>query len=324
MSDLEWGIPVEAQPRPEDYQFELDHALSAVVGLRTVVPADAFTADILGTERTGNGVIIRADGVVLTVGYLITEATEIWVTLSDNRTVPGHVIGYDQETGFGLIQILARIDLPPLDLGRSTDAVPGIDVIAAAAGGASHALATQIVARQEFAGYWEYVLEEALFTAPAHPFWGGAALIGPNGDLLGIGSLQLEQTSDDDETIPLNMFVPTDLLKPILDDMLHMGQANRPPRPWLGLYATEYDNRVVIAGVAGKGPAANANLRQGDVVLTVGDMQVTGLAQLFRSIWSLGDAGVQVPLTVRRDGHPVDLTVMSGDRNRFLKGPSLH
>ena len=201
--------------------------------------------------------------------------------------------------------------------------MPGTGVVAAAGGGTSHSIAARVIARQEFAGYWEYLLDEAIFTAPAHPYWGGTGLIGPDGDLLGIGSLQLEQAGADGEGVPLNMYVPTDLLKPILDDMLTLGQPNRPPRPWLGLYATEVDNRVVIAGVAGKGPAA-AELQQGDVVLSVGGMKVSGLAGLFRKVWSLGKAGVEVPMTVYRDGHPLDLTVTSGDRNRFLKGPSLH
>jgi S1-C subfamily serine protease len=321
---FDWKVPPEIAPAERDYDYDLNTALSAVVGIRTVVPSDAFTADILGTERTGNGVIIRNDGIVLTIGYLVTEASEVWLTLADGRTVKGDVIGYDQETGFGLIQALGRLDLPALSLGDSADAMPGTRVVAAGAGGRDHAVAARVIARQEFAGYWEYLVDEAIFTAPAHPYWGGTALIGPEGNLLGIGSLQLEQAGEDGEGVPLNMYVPTNLLKPVMEDVLTMGQPNRPPRPWLGLYATEVDNRVVIAGVAGKGPAARAKLKTGDVVLAVGGMKVSGLAGLFRSVWSLGKAGVDVPLTVYRDGRPVDLTVTSGDRNRFLKGPSLH
>jgi S1-C subfamily serine protease len=323
-SSFEWKIPPQIAPAAADYDYDLAGALSAVVGVRAAVPADAFTADTLGTERTGNGVLIRNDGLVLTIGYLITEASEVWLTLADGRTVAGHVIGYDQETGFGLVQALARLDLPALQLGDSADAVPGVRVVSAGAGGVDHSVAARVVARQEFAGYWEYLLDEAIFTAPAHPFWGGTALIGPEGRLFGIGSLQLEQAGPDGEGIPLNMYVPIDLLKPIFDDLLTMGQPNRSPRPWLGLYATEVDSRVVIACVAGKSPAARARLKQGVVVLSVGGAQVSGLAGLFRKVWSLGKAGVEVPMTVYRDGRPVDLTVTSGDRNRFLKGPSLH
>jgi len=321
---FDWKVPPEIEPAPSDYEYDLGAALSAVVAIRTVVPADAFTADILGTERTGNGVLIRNDGIVLTIGYLVTEASEVWMTLANGKTIKGDVIGYDQDTGFGLVQALGRMELPALSLGDSGDAVPGARVVAAGAGGREHSVAARVIARQEFAGYWEYLIDEAIFTAPAHPYWGGTALIGPEGTLLGVGSLQLEQAGEDGEGVPLNMYVPTNLLKPVLDDMLTMGRPNRPPRPWLGLYATEVDSRVVIAGVAGKGPAARARLKQGDVVLSVGGMKINGLAGLFRQVWSLGKAGVDVPMTVYRDGRPMDLTVTSGDRNRFLKGPSLH
>ena len=322
---FDWRVPPEVAPHAEDYGFDLDAALKAMVSIRAAVPGDAFTADILGTERSGNGVIISKDGVILTISYLVTEASEIWLTLANGRTVPATLIGHDPDTGFGLIQALGRLDMPALGLGDSADAVPGSPVIAAGAGGAGHSLAAKVVARQEFAGYWEYLLDEAIFTAPAHPYWGGTGLIGGDGRLVGIGSLQLEQATDNDngEGVPLNLYVPTDLLKPILDDLMSIGQPKRPPRPWLGLYATEVDNRVVIAGVSGKGPARRA-LREGDIVLSVSGMRVTGLAGLFRKIWSLGDAGVKVPMTVHRDGRPLDVTVLSSDRNSFYKAPSLH
>jgi S1-C subfamily serine protease len=262
---FDWRVPPEAAPHAEDYGFDLETTLKAMVSIRTVVPDDAFTADILGTERSGNGVIIRKEGVILTIGYLVTEASEIWLTLADGRTVAATLIGYDQDTGLGLVQALGRLGTPVLDLGDSADAAPGSPVVAAGAGGTAHSIAAQVVARQEFAGYWEYLVDEAIFTAPAHPYWGGTGLIGGDGRLIGIGSLQLEQAAAGGEGVPLNMYVPTDLLKPVLDDMLAIGQPNRPPRPWLGLYATEVDDRVVIAGVSGKGPAGRA-LREGDIV----------------------------------------------------------
>ena len=323
MAKGEGDIPVNLQPDPADYGFDLVRALTAVVGIKSYVPVDAFTAGTLGTERAGSGVVIRESGLVATIGYLVTEAETIWLTCADGRAVPGHALAYDQETGFGLVQALGRLGVPALEIGDSDALKLGDPAVLAAAGGVQRAVETRIVGRQEFAGYWEYVLDEAIFTAPAHPYWGGTGLIGGDGRLIGIGSLQLEQAADNDEGVPLNMYVPTDLLKPVLDDMLSMGQPNRPPRPWLGLYATEVDDRVVIAGVSGKGPAGRS-LREGDIILSVGGMRVTGLAGLFRKIWSLGNAGVRVPMTIHRDGRPVDVTVPSGDRNRFLKGPSLH
>jgi S1-C subfamily serine protease len=320
----DWKVPVAVRPKPEDYAYDLDRALSAVVGVRSIIPGDAFSAETLGTERAGNGVLIRRDGLVLTIGYLITEAETIWLTLSDGRAVPGHMLGYDQETGFGLVQALARLDLPQLSIGQSSSAEIGEQVVVAGAGGRRHSVAAYIAARQEFAGYWEYVLDEAIFTAPAHPNWGGTAAIGPKGDLIGIGSLQLDQPRESGRTEHLNMIVPIDLLKPIFEDLVNYGQRNRPPRPWLGLYATEVDNRVVVVGLSNRGPAKKSDLRTGDVVLAVGGKEVRDLAGMFRRIWSLGDAGVEVPLTIYREGHSLDLKVASADRRRFLKSPRLH
>jgi S1-C subfamily serine protease len=318
-----WEFPQSVQPKPGDYAYDLDQALSAVVGLSAVIPADAFTAEILGTERAGNGVLIR-NNVVLTIGYLITEAEAIWLTLIDGRAVPGTVLAYDQETGFGLVQALARLDLPPLPLGDSAQARVGDPVVIAGAGGRKHSLGARIVSKQEYAGYWEYVLDEAIFTTPAHPNWGGTAVIGSGGELLGVGSLQLQQAQGSGSAGHLNMSVPIDLLKPILDDLLTMGRPNHPPRPWLGLYATEVEDKLVIAGLAKSGPAARANLRVGDMVLAVAGTKVDSLGGLFRQIWSVGHAGVEVPFTIYRDGRTFEAKVTSADRSRLLKGPSLH
>lgn len=319
-----WKVPLTAQPKPGDYEYNLDAALAAVVGVRAIIPSDAFTAEILGTERLGNGVLIRQEGVVLTIGYLVTEAETIWLSLADGRTVPGHVLGYDQTTGFGLVQALARLDLPALPLGRSAEAALGERVVVGGEGGRKRSVAARIVAKQEFVGYWEYVLDEAIFTAPAHPHWGGTALIGPSGDLLGIGSLQLDASREAGQREPLNMIVPIDLLKPILEDLLTIGRVNQPPRPWLGLYAMEVEDRIVIAGLSSGGPADRGGLKTGDVVAAVADVPASDLAGVFRKIWSLGSAGVEVPLKVWREGRALDLRIASGDRNRFLKGPSLH
>src|SRR5262249_55890792 len=195
------------------------------------------------------------DGIVLTIGYLITEAETVWISLSSGATVPGHVLGYDQETGFGLVQALARLDVPVLPIGDSSAAEVGMRVVVGGSGGRKRSVAARILAKQEFSGYWEYVLDEAIFTAPAHPFWGGTALIGPAGDLIGIGSLQIQQaTADPKQKVSrqgqsaddANMIVPIDLLKPIFDDLITIGRPNRPARPWLGLYATEIGNNVAV------------------------------------------------------------------------------
>jgi S1-C subfamily serine protease len=319
----DWKVPAIVQPKPEDYSYGLDHALAAIVGVKAIVPSDAYTAETLGTERAGHGVFIGS-GLVLTIGYLITEAEAIWLSLSDGRTVPGHVLGYDQETGFGLVQALAKLDVPTLELGQSSAAAIGERVVVGGAGGRQRSVAARIVAKQEFAGYWEYVLDEAIFTSPSHPNWGGTALIGPAGDLIGIGSLQLQQAAEKGQAQNINMMVPIDLLKPILDDLMKFGRRNALPRPWLGLYATEVENRLVVVGLADKGPAKRADLRTGDIVLSVAGKEVSDLASMFRRVWAQGQAGVEVPMTIYRDGETMHLRVKSGERNRFLKGPSLH
>jgi S1-C subfamily serine protease len=320
----DWKVPASAQPKPDDYSYDLEHALSSVVGLHTTIPADAFTAETLGTERAGHGVFIRGNGLVLTIGYLITEAETIWITLGDGRSVPGHVLGYDQETGFGLVQALAKLDVPVLEIGQSANAAIGERVVVGGFGGRQRSVAARIVAKQEFAGYWEYVLDEALFTAPSHPNWGGTALIGPAGDLLGIGSLQLQHAAERGQTQNINMIVPIDLLEPIIDDLLKFGRRNAQPRPWLGLYATEVENRLVIVGLADRGPARKADLKTGDIILSVAGKDVRDLAGFFRLIWAQGQAGVEVPITIYRDGETMDVRVKSSERNKFLKGPSLH
>ncbi len=321
----DWQMPAALQPQAGNYDFDLGDALAAVVGLRATIPDDAFTASSLGTERSGNGVLIRPDGLVLTIGYLITEAETIWLKLVDGRTVPGHALAYDQVTGFGLVQALARLDLPSLPLGNSGKAQVGDRVVLGGAGGQAHSLAAQIIAKQEFAGYWEYVLDEAIFTAPAHPFWGGTGLIGSSGELLGIGSLQLEQAHEGGgQGQHLNMVVPIDLLKPILDDLLTIGRVNRPPRPWLGLFATELGGKVIVAGLSDDGPADQADVQTGDIILSVAGTPVDDLAGLFRRIWSLGEAGVEVPIAVERDDETLLLQIASSDRQLFLKTPRLH
>jgi S1-C subfamily serine protease len=319
----EWAFPDELQPRAEDLGFDLDAALDSLVLVRSEVPEDAFTASILGTERAGNGVVIGADGLVLTIGYLITEASSIWLTTNRGVAVTGHPLAYDQATGFGLVQPLGRLNAPAVARGSAAAARVGDAVVLAGHGGRAHALQARVFAKREFAGYWEYVLDEALFTRPAHPQWGGAALIGDDGRLLGIGSL-LVQEQVGGEQVQGNMIVPIDLLEPILDDMTALGRSRRPPRPWLGMYTTEMEGHLVVAGLAEGGPADRAGVQVGDLVLEVAGERVAGLAPLFRKVWSLGPPGTEVPLAFGRSGAVKRVKVRTADRGDFLKKPSLH
>lgn len=298
----------------------IDKILNSVVTVQANIPEDSFTADALGTERLGSGIVIRDNGLVLTIGYLITEAETIWLTTPNGRVVPGHAMAYDQETGFGLVQALGQLDLPAVSLGRSADAAIGDPVTMAGAQG--NAVEAHIVTKQEFAGYWEYLLEEAIFTAPAHSSWGGAGLFNQAGELIGIGSLLLQMASQG-KAQEINMVVPIDLLRPILDDLLNRGQVDKPPRPWLGVYSAEDDGKVVAINVDRRGPAAAAGLRQGDIVADVRNLEVEGLADFYRKIWESGPAGTEIPIRIVRDRRDMWLRIKSTNRSDYLKKPVL-
>ncbi len=302
--------------------FDLDRALKSIVTIQSSIPEDAFTAQTLGEQRTGSGVVIRESGLVLTIGYLVTEAETVWIARADGRIIPGHALAIDQESGFGLVQALDRLDCPALEVGRSGDARLG-DPVVVAAGGGTRAVRASIVGKQEFAGYWEYFLEKALFTAPAHPFWGGAGAIGADGRLLGVGSLHVEQLTAQGGPRDINMIVPIDLLPPILGDLLAYGRVNKPARPWLGIYSAESGAEVLVAAVADRGPAAAAGLRRGDILASVRGAEIADLGDFYRKVWRCGEAGVEVPIEIIRDGRALGLRIKSADRAAYLKRPRL-
>ena len=318
----QWAFPTELQPKSGEVPFDLSLALNAVVALRVEVPEDAFTASILGTERTGNGVVINDDGLILTIGYLITEAESIWLTTHSGVVLPGHALAYDQVTGLGLVLPLGKLGVRAISRVDVDSAELEDDVFVIGHGGRGHALRARLFARREFAGYWEYLLDEALFTTPPHPEWSGAALLDGKGRLVGIGSLFVQESAED-ETVKGNMFVPSELIDPIQEDMLLRARPDRPPRPWLGIYTADTKDGITIQGLSTGGPAERAGIQLGDVVRAVAGERVSDLADFYRSIWVLGPAGVDVPLEVSRDGKPRKVTVRSIDRNTLMKKPQL-
>jgi S1-C subfamily serine protease len=320
--DPELENPV--RPIPEECAFDLHTALDCVVSLRSQIPEDALTASVLGTERAGHGVVIADDGLVVTIGYLITEAESLWITTNGGVTVPGHVVGYDQETGFGLVQALQPMGTPSMALGDSGALQVSDELIIAGQGGLDQSIKTILIAKREFAGYWEYVLDEALFTAPPHPNWGGAALIGDDGTLLGIGSLLVQQINESGEQSGANMIIPIDVLKPVLDDLRMYGKRNAPPRPWLGFLVQEVSHHLVVSGIYDDCPAEKAGLQVGDVIREVDGEPISGLANLFRRIWASGEAGVEIPLTIMRNRESISISVQSVDRSSCLKSASIH
>ncbi len=315
-------VPGAFRPRHGAYAFDVDQVLRSVVALQASVPSDAFTAEVLGTERLGNAVVIGPDR-VLTIGYLVTEADEVTLTTRDGRDVPAHVLGVDPDTGFGLLHALEPLGLPALPLGDSRRLKRGAPVIVAGAGGTSHALAPAVTAREPFAGYWEYALDAALFTAPAHPHWSGAALIGEAGELLGVGSLHVEGRGEGRgegkaDTKQQNMFVPIELLPPILNDVAS-GRSAHAPRPWLGVFCQEVDGHVVVVGVSPGAPARKAELARGDIIHAVAGEVVEDLGDFYRKVWALGAPGVDVPLVLQREGDVFGVSLTSADRRKLLK-----
>ncbi len=311
------------EPSTPNVSVDVGQILPSVVSVRTTIPDDAYTASILGTERTGHGVVIGENGLILTIGYLVMEAESVWVIDHKGRPSAAHVLANDQETGFGLVQTLAPLQLPAVGLGSSVNAGVGDPVVVLGYGEASDAVQARIVSRREFAGYWEYLVDNAIFTEPTYPDWSGAALFGRTGELLGICSLFI-QRGDGEAASDQNMFVPIDLLKPILDELTAQGETSRPSRPWLGMFTMEAEDRLAVAGLVDNGPANKAGVKVGDFVLAVGGVPIADLADMYRRIWALGRAGAEVPLSIGRDGRTFDVTVHSGDRSDRLKAPPLH
>jgi S1-C subfamily serine protease len=303
--------------------FEPEILSRSLVKLHALVPEDAFTAGMLGSERVGNGVVINSDGLILTIGYLIAEATDVWLTAHQGREVAGHALAYDQATGFGLVLPMEKLGLPPLPFGSSADLNAGSKGVVLSYLEFAKPQAVHILARREFAGAWEYLLDSAIFTLPAHSHWSGAALTDDRGSLVGLGSLLVREVVAGEE-MNANMFVPIDLLTPILNDLITHGRASRPPRPWLGVYAIELRGRVYVTAVADGSPAQLADMREGDLITHVANQDVGSLSEFYRRLWALGSAGIGVPLTTVRGGTRLQLIVRSVDRNNLLKRPLAH
>jgi S1-C subfamily serine protease len=308
---MAFGLPAYADQPAEEI-------LKAVVKIRSTIPKEAYTARTLGTEREGSGVVIDSKGHILTIGYLIAEAESIEVNDPEGRPIHATFVGYDYNTGFGLLRTDKPLNIAPIKIGQSSEVKEGDPIIVAGHGGADSVQVGRVIGRKDFAGYWEYLLKDAIFTAPPYANFGGAALIDRDGRLVGIGSLFTQFMIQGFGSIPCNMFVPIDLLNPILNDLMIRGRSREAPRPWLGLNAEEAHGRVFVIRVTPGVPAERAGLQPGDLVLTVKGEAVKGLADFYRKVWALGKAGVDVPLTILRGTEIRNITVRSADRYQFL------
>jgi S1-C subfamily serine protease len=306
------GNAAWAQQKPEEI-------LKAIVKVQTVIPDDAVTAPMLGTERSGSGVVIDSDGLILTIGYLILEARTIEVVGPDDRVIDATFIGYDHETGFGLLRVNRPLNVMPMKLGSSSGLKEGDPALAASHHGSDTVTGVRVISRGEFVGSWEYLLDNAIFTIPPYQNYGGAALIGSDGSLLGIGSIFTRVTIAGFGTASANMFVPIDLLKPILNDLKTHGRSRRPPKPWLGVNTEESHGRVFITRILPGSPGEKSDLQVDDLILKVNQQPVGGQADFYRRFWALGNAGVKVPLSILRGTEIIQITVNSIDRYQFLK-----
>ncbi len=321
-----WGLlavalaaPAAAQdPAKGATSRDAEETLAAVVRVRAKAVQGARSAVSLGMRREGSGVLVR-EGYVATIGYLVIEADSIEVTAMDGRTVPASVAGYDHASGFGLLKLLAPLEAKPLPLGDAEALAEREAAMVASHGGRDGVSLAYVVSRRPFSGSWEYQLDSAIFTYPAVTEWSGAALINVRGELVGIGSLLVNDAVGAGTPSPGNLFVPVSLLRPILDDLIAGGRRAGPVRPWLGLYTEELRGRLFVTRVSPDGPADLAGLKGGDIVVAVGGEDVSSLAELYGKIWSRGPAGVEVPLKVLQGLEVREITVRSIDRQEYFR-----
>lgn len=297
--------------------------LPAVVGLKTTIPANRRSAQTLGAEREGHGVVIDDEGLIVTIGYLIMEADSVTITDIEDREWPAHIVGYDYESGFGLVRTEVPLPIKPMRFGDSDTLLLRGEAVVAGLGGEKAALKVKVAGRREFAGYWEYLLDNAIFTVPAYPLWGGSALVGADGTLLGVGSLLVQEAlGPGAQAFPGNMYVPINRLKPIFAELVANGRLSAPPRPWLGVYSVEHMGQIVIGGISEGGPADRAGLQRGDILHALNDEVLDDVADFYRKLWASGPAGTAVRLRMERDNDAFEVAVRSGDRGSYHKyGP---
>lgn len=302
--------------------MNIENALTGLVTVKSQIPEEAMTGSVLGHEREGHGVLIDENGLVLTIGYVISEAESIWLIDQENQAVEGHVVGYDQVSGFGLVQALGRLNGQVLELGDSDEVNVGRQMVLAGAGGKAASVDVSVVEVREFAGYWEYLISGAIFTEPAHPEWGGTALLDEEGRVYGVGSLILQ--SEDESEPARNMVIPINLLRNVKDDLLAYGRSSRPPRPWMGWYVQDSARGPIVIGLVAEAPSMRAGVKPGDRVVAINGRKVSTINAMYREIWNTGEAGVAVNVAINRDSDTRIVMVESIDRSSMLWRSALH
>ncbi|MBS0549392.1 MAG: serine protease [Proteobacteria bacterium] len=316
---MEGGIEA-IQPGSSSLPPEVMAALPAVVGVHTTIPENRPSARTLGAEREGHGTVIDDEGLIVTIGYLIMEADTVTIVDSDGNELPASIVGYDYESGFGLVRTTVPPKVKPVRFGDSDDLTLRSEAFVAGVGGEKAALKVKVAGRREFAGYWEYLLDNAIFTVPAYPLWGGSALLGADGALLGVGSLLVQEAlGPGAPAFPGNMYVPINRLKPILQELVEKGRLSTPPRPWLGVHTVEHMGQLVIGGISDGGPADRAGLQRGDILEALNGEPLDDVPDFYRKLWASGPAGTTVSLRMERDNDSFEVKVRSGDRAKYHK-----
>ena len=311
------AVTMPAADRTAQAQDGLEQILDAVVGLRAEIPASARTARFLGTEREGHGVLIDDNGLIVTIGYLILEANRVYITTRAGRTYPAEVVAYDSDTGFGLVRSVIPLKAKPLALGDASNLREEDPVVIVHHGDSLETAV--IVSRRTFTGYWEYLLEDAIFTAPPTEAFAGAALIDKDFRLVGIGYLFVRNAAGEGISLPGNMFVPIENLAPIIPDLVAHGRSSSPAKPWLGIFTADLYERVIVTRVIDDGPAGAAGLGTGDIVLEVGGKPVASQEEFYRALWDQGAAGVTVSMKVLQKSTINDVRVKSIDRYQYFR-----
>ena len=288
----------------------------SVVKVKSQAVRDARSASTLGTEREGTGVVIDSNGLVLTIGYLVTEAEKVELSTADGKVFPATVVAADTRTGMGLLKALTPLPVKPIDFGESSKVAERELVLIVGFDGVAPAY---VVSKRQFVGYWEYLLDEAIYTAPATVNWQGAALLSREGKLLGIGSLVVGDALGTRANVPGNMFVPIDIVKPVLGDMIANGKSTASPRPWLGVNTQEVQGNVIVTRVSPESPADDAGLQKGDVIVGIGGKPVQGQKDFYTKLWATGNAGVDVPIEVLKGNQVQKYVVKSTERESYFR-----
>ena len=312
-------IPGTGQARDADPAGTLRPPAASIVRIEARALEGATSAASLGPRRSGSGVII-GERLVLTIGYLLLEVESVEVTTATGRQVPGSVAGYDHATGLGLVRTALPMDARPIELGDS-DRITERQKVLTVGQGEAEATELMVVSRKPFAGSWEYLLERPIFTFPPVNNWSGAALLSEDGRLVGIGSLVVNDAAGDRQGVPGNLFVPVNLLKPILADLLANGRRSAPVQPWLGLTTEVVRGNLMVVRVSRSGPADQAGIDPGDIILAVDGDRVVDQADFYRRLWKQGPAGTEVTLRLLKGGEVKNVPLRSIDRMEVLARP---